>query len=114
MPRLNRAADSLRALALVTQHHNSRVCKSDAECMQTVWRSSSLGLRETAVLLPRICQPPHRAVLSGTRNRVRPVALILHGDGLDGLEPLTSAFGSVLVTAGAALYRREKWLRYRP
>src|SRR2546429_649844 len=72
------------------------------------------GAPETAVLLPRICQPPHRAVLSGTRNRIRPVALLLHGDGLDGLEPLTSAFGSVLVTAGAALYRREKWLRYRP
>jgi len=28
---------------LVTQHRNSRVCRSDAERMQTVWRSSSLG-----------------------------------------------------------------------
>jgi hypothetical protein len=28
---------------LVTQHRNSRVCRSDAERMQTVWRSSSMG-----------------------------------------------------------------------
>src|SRR5215470_6296978 len=89
MPRLNHAADSLRALALVTQHHNSRVCKSDAECMQTVWRSSSLGLRETAVLLPRICQPPHRA---GTVRALETAGVWM-------------VAGSVLASPGKAPYR---------
>src|SRR5207249_4544202 len=65
---------------------------------------------ETAVLLPRICQPPHRPVLSGTRNRIRPVALLLHGDGLDGLEPLTSAFGSEMGSA-CPLGHGSRWAR---
>ena len=97
MPQPNHATDSpLRALA---------PCHPALQlgCVQERCRTHADGMEiflpgvppETAVLLPRICQPPHRAVLSGTRNRIRPVALPLHGDGLDGLEPLTSAFGSV-------------------
>src|ERR1700735_2148902 len=29
--------------SLVTQHHNSRVCRSEPECVQIVWRRSILG-----------------------------------------------------------------------
>jgi hypothetical protein len=40
MPQLYHATDSpLQALALVTRYHNSRMCRSGAECMETVWRS---------------------------------------------------------------------------
>ena len=69
MPQLNHAADSpLRALALITQHCNSGVCRTHADGMEVFLPGAP---PETAVLLPRICQPPHRAVLSGTRNRHR-------------------------------------------
>ena len=34
--------------------------------------------------------------------------------GLDSAERLTGIYGSALGAAGAAPYRREKWLRYRP
>ena len=45
MPQLNHAADSpLQALTPITQDRNSRVCRSDAEDMETVWRSSSRGV----------------------------------------------------------------------
>lgn len=112
MPQPNHATDSpLRALA---------PCHPALQlgCVQERCRTHADGMEiflpgvppETAVLLPRICQPPHRAVLSGTRNRIRPVALLLHGDGLDGLEPLTSAFGSEMGSA-CPLGHGSRWAR---
>jgi hypothetical protein len=40
----------LRALAFVTQHRNSRVCRSEAEHVQMAWRSSPCGGQKTPML----------------------------------------------------------------
>jgi hypothetical protein len=59
-----------------------------------VWRSSSLGCPRDRNAAAQNRQPPHRAVLSGTRTAYG-LWLAPSRDRLDGLEPLTSAFGSV-------------------
>ena len=44
MPQLNHAADSpLRALALITQHRNARMCRSVTERVEMVWRPADPG-----------------------------------------------------------------------
>src|ERR1700675_2077039 len=64
MPQLNHAADSPpRALAPCLQHRNSRVCRSDAKRMETVWRSSMVrALRMPSASRPQVtadtAEPP--------------------------------------------------------
>jgi hypothetical protein len=81
MPQLNHATDSpLRALVLIPRHRNSRMCRSDAEGMETVWRSSSPRCppsRHTArqnLASARRCQ--HTLALEGAHGRIAVTLLV--------------------------------------